>query len=772
MSGRDGKPQAAVVLPMPMRPALALPLLLAMTEPAPAVDAEKLVIGNNPIQKLIQTGQPVFFGLSPSGLPPWDPAAADPPLSADEHIRNGVTLTPEQCAELTSAVWLRVRERDFCIRYWLSTAGGREEEALVFLHGDVGGLIDGKLRLVDAARAITAASAQRNADASSRTYRGPYIAIGRPGALGSSGHHVNDRRTWLEFQVIDAALDAIKARHGFSRLHLVGHSGGGHTVAALARRRDDIGCAVMASAALSVATWHRLKGQSYSQAVRPLYDPIDHVGLMQPRPGLRLIVLSDPDDKAVPFAAQREYVERVQARGLAILHITATAPDELSHNLAAPAIRLATDCAGGVDDHTLLARYWTKPVAALVAAKPANDRPATASCNSLSLIGSRLLSNCTPEWPPAAASVRGDRLPIAASRAPNIAERGDRADRKIAIEIPPPAVRAPAAEPPAPPASARAPRAETPLHGTGTLEAGLRADEAQCKALASALWLGIGDKNFCVRYWVGWPDKALPAEALAVFYGDIGRRREGKIELHEAAARLTDAAVQRHVEAVARRAGGVAFVVGRPGTFGSSGSHLRDRRTLTEVRVMAAALDALKARYGVSRFHLTGQSGGGHTVAALAQMRGDLGCAVIASGSLSLITMQRDAGLPMVGEHSLYNPLDHVPGMRRRPDLRLIVVSDPDDKVVSFRSQREFVERVRVRGLPILHITATAARADKNSHDLHVVALRVAAACAKGADDAALVTRFQDKTVETSAAPVRRDHPQPPAPASPASRRN
>jgi pimeloyl-ACP methyl ester carboxylesterase len=407
---------------MPMRPALALFLLLATTTPAPAGDAEKRVIGNNPIQKLIQTRQPVFIGPSPSGLPAWNPTPADPPLSADEHIRNGLTLTGEQCAELTAAVWLRVRERDFCIRYWLSTVGGRKQEALVYLHGDIGGLIDGKLQLVDAARAVTATSAERDADASSRTYRGPYVAIGRPGALGSSGHHVNDRRTWLEFQVIDAALDAIKARHGFSRLHLVGHSGGGHSVAALARRRDDVGCAVMASAALSLATWHRLKGQSYSQAVRPLYDPIDHVVLMQPRAGLRLIVLSDPDDKVVPFAVQREFVERVQAHGLAVLHITAAARDALSHNLAGPAIRLATDCAGGGDDHTLLARYWTKPVAAPVAAKPTGDRPATAGCSSFSLIGPRPLSHCTPEWPPAAAPVRGDRLPLPASRVPNVSE--------------------------------------------------------------------------------------------------------------------------------------------------------------------------------------------------------------------------------------------------------------------------------------------------------------------------------------------------------------
>ena len=288
----------------------------------------------------------------------------------------------------------------------------------------------------------------------------------------------------------------------------------------------------------------------------------------------------------------------------------------------------------------------------------------------------------------------------------------------------------------------------------------MRADEPQCKTLASALWLRVADRHFCVRYWIGWPDKASPAEALAVFFGDIGRRRQGKFELHEAAARLTDAEVQRHVEAVSRLSGGVSFILGRPGTFGSSGNHLRDRRTPIEVRVMAAALDVLKARYGVKRFHLAGQSGGGHTVAALAQTRGDLGCAVVASGSVSLVAMQRDAGFPIFGKHSLYNPLDHVRSMRRRPDLRLIVVSDPDDKVVSYRSQREFVERVRARGLPIMHITAAAAVADKNAHDLHLQGLRVAAACAKGIDDGALVARYQNKTIETPsvpAEPARRD---------------
>jgi len=50
------------------------------------------------------------------------------------------------------------------------------------------------------------------------------------------------------------------------------------------------------------------------------------------------------------------------------------------------------------------------------------------------------------------------------------------------------------------------------------------------------------------------------------------------------------------------------------------------------------------------------------------------------------------------------------------------MTSDPSDKIVSFRSQREFVERVRATGVPVLHVTARAK--DKHSHDLHAHGVR------------------------------------------------
>ena len=66
--------------------------------------------------------------------------------------------------------------------------------------------------------------------------------------------------------------------------------------------------------------------------------------------------------------------------------------------------------------------------------------------------------------------------------------------------------------------------------------------------------------------------------------------------------------------------------------------------------------------------------------------------------------------------------------MRQRPGLRLFVVSDRKDKFVSYRSQLEFVERVKAHNLPITHVTATAT--DKDSHGLFAHGLRLAVDCA------------------------------------------
>ena len=231
---------------------------------------------------------------------------------------------------------------------------------MVFLDGDLGETEKGTGKLNSHSARVTSTSMQRNAQLWSRIYGGPYVVIGRPGTFGSSGHHGRDRRTPLEVKVVMAALDALKDRHGFKRLHVIGQSGGGHTVAAMAQMRGDMGCSVMASSVLSVKSRERDLGNRIGTKISGSYDPIDFVGAMRHQPGRRMIVISDPDDRVVAFRSQREFVDRVKAKGVPILHITMAAGDDKFHGLSSQGRQVAVDCAKDVDDEALTAKFQTK----------------------------------------------------------------------------------------------------------------------------------------------------------------------------------------------------------------------------------------------------------------------------------------------------------------------------------------------------------------------------------------------------------------------------
>jgi dienelactone hydrolase len=291
--------------------------------------------------------------------PEVPPDADDPPLHSAQTLKTGVSIAEAECRQLAKAIWVRVDREGFCVRHWMSAAGGMKDEATVFIHGDLGSGKIGEFGLLNTYSSIvTAGQVQRSAHYWSRVHAAPYFAIGRLGAYGSSGKH-NDRKKLIEIKVVMAALDALKAEHKIRRFHLVGQSGGGHTVAALLQMRQDIGCAVMTSGAMSHKTAARDRGLPITERHRINYDPIDHVAAMQDRPGQRLFVLSDPEDRFVSYRSQREFVERVRGAGLPIVQIAAMANDEDRHGLQSEGLRLAADCAKGVDDQTLISRYQT-----------------------------------------------------------------------------------------------------------------------------------------------------------------------------------------------------------------------------------------------------------------------------------------------------------------------------------------------------------------------------------------------------------------------------
>jgi dienelactone hydrolase len=577
------------------------------------------------------------------------PAFETLPFSGSD-LLHGKKITEAECAALPSAVWVVVEGQQECIRYFHSAAGGRGSEVIVRLSQDLVSTNGrGEVKPHDYYTKATPAQTQDLAATWSRNFRLPYLQLGRPGTYGSSGEH-GKRRTAGEIAIISAALDAIKARHGYTRFHLLGWSTGGHSAAALMARRTDLGCVVLASAMLSVRSYLAEFGRSedWTGNKSPV-DPIALVDQITARPDLRIFVLTDPDDTVISARSQTAYVKRLAEAKLPVHQIFVAATDESAHLLDNQARQVLAACAKGTADDAIVTKFQNK----------------------------------VPDTPPDAD--------------------------------------------------------DPPLHPQNVLTRGVTVTESQCKSLRTAAWVRVDGTGYCVRYWFSKAGGSKD-EAIVFVHGDIGDFKK-PATLNRYAAFITAGRLQRDIHRLSRIYGGPYIAIGRLGALGSSGDH-RKRRTLLEVRVVAAALDVLKETYGLKRFHLAGQSGGGHTVAALVQRRADVGCAVMAAGVISVKSRSRDLG-KAIPSGVFYDPIDAVESMHHQPGRRLIVLSDPDDQIVSFRSQREFVEHVKAKAIPILQISADSGAA--NFHGLHNESQRLVIDCAKGLDDEALVKRYQNK---------------------------
>jgi dienelactone hydrolase len=286
-------------------------------------------------------------------------AARSEPLP-ESAVLAGTTTTAEHCATTRDAVWVVVGGRGDCIRYF---AGGLAETnpiAVVFFHGD---LIkrdsdrNGQTRsqTVIGYKDLTTEKLEERAVEWSGQLGIPFILIGRPGAYGSSGDH-KQRRRIREVELVDAALDAIRARYAITRYVVAGQSSGGHLVAATLSTRRDIACAVAGSGVIAVAERVRLHGwPADATGFTDFYDPIDHIDAISRDPGLRIFIVGDPHDANVPFASQRLYFERARAAGLPVNLIEGSAVGSEHHGLNATTRQIAAWCAKGVPTERILA---------------------------------------------------------------------------------------------------------------------------------------------------------------------------------------------------------------------------------------------------------------------------------------------------------------------------------------------------------------------------------------------------------------------------------
>ena len=230
------------------------------------------------------------------------------------------------------------------------------------------------------------------------------------------------------------------------------------------------------------------------------------------------------------------------------------------------------------------------------------------------------------------------------------------------------------------------------------------ASRQHCPTGDDAVWVHYPEGNACMRYFSAGNLQAAPL-AVVMLKGD----RVSQIKRPPATIPGNTAADQRRqARAILRQTGLPTIILARPGTYGSSGNHYH-RRQAEEFQAIDAALNAIKARYGIQRFILSGHSGGATAASALLTTgRRDIDCAVLSSGAWGLLEraqrmrLQRgEAPAPALDGTGLphpWDPLDHVSGIAADPFRLILVIGNPQDRNTPFDLQARFADALREHG--------------------------------------------------------------------------
>jgi hypothetical protein len=272
---------------------------------------------------------PLLMALA--GLSAATPAAADI-IKKDDSLR-GIPPDRAQCAAQPQAVWVNVDGMDFCVRYYMSTAGGEGPRPVVLLEGDHFGPVDfAKWQWAQSAKDmkdqdINTDDLMKTADGFSKTAKTTAIYLARMGVDGTSGNHVY-RKTFLELHLMNAALEAIKHRYGFEGFHLAGQSGGSRLMGGLIGLRRDIACAVFGSGQLAMQS-----RTNFTDPARSYFDVMASVPSIAQNRAVRMMLVTDPRDQQVPPPQQTGFVEKMRQVGRQVPQLFVEATDEKHHGV-------------------------------------------------------------------------------------------------------------------------------------------------------------------------------------------------------------------------------------------------------------------------------------------------------------------------------------------------------------------------------------------------------------------------------------------------------
>jgi dienelactone hydrolase len=289
-------------------------------------------------------------------------------------LMRGLTMTSEQCAALPQAVWITASGNSFCVRYYLSTAGGTGDRPVVMLQGDQIGRFDPRTQSFEIAPDLKTEDTDTDnyvkyADAMSKRFKGPAIYLARIGLDGSSGFH-GIRHTMLELSATNQALEAIKRKHHFAGFHLIGQSGGATLVGGLLGLRTDIACAVPGSGNLIQLTEVKHPNSSPTSWI----DPAAMAPAIVKSSKARILVVTDPDDEVVPAERQTGFVERLRDAGGHVEQLFVQAIDAKHHGVTLYAVFAMDGCLHNASDAEIEKRLASYVKSRIASAKP-NVKP-------------------------------------------------------------------------------------------------------------------------------------------------------------------------------------------------------------------------------------------------------------------------------------------------------------------------------------------------------------------------------------------------------------
>jgi dienelactone hydrolase len=220
------------------------------------------------------------------------------------------------------------------------------------------------------------------------------------------------------------------------------------------------------------------------------------------------------------------------------------------------------------------------------------------------------------------------------------------------------------------------------------------------------IWVNIENVPDSIRFYGSLTDR--PAAMPIIFLeGDVivqGNRLNNDTIVGERYLSLSSKLLQAEAVQFAELFKRPFINLARPGTYGSSGDH-QQRRREREVALINTALDQLKIAFGWDRVDLAGQSGGGHLVASLIARRSDIRRAVIASGGVAIRMRNQEFGrdVDATGYSDFVDPLDAVADVKKNHAGEIIILTDPNDQVVSVAVQTAYVTALARADVEVSH---------------------------------------------------------------------